>query len=1221
MLTRQAMMGLVVSLAAALPVKGALLSDTFENGLDLWGGTGATVVARSETDHAARLVPGANLARALPYAEMFPPLTLTVEERHLTQTDENGQAMQIMMPGGLTIAPTYRFPWGQSVHVWKGYEWFTAFWVDTGRFNLVETWNTWRLVENGSAAAVYLNGEKVWEDANFNPDYDWDQVVLYYKSGQPGGDYAEFDNVALTCESVVGYDNGTLPGGLAFADGSAGTAALYHFDGTLNSAIGGPAFQGTPGTINYVTGPGGSLGTCAEFPASNPAVRYATDGSLPATQDLQVDVWVKPYVSCFPSVPEVVPVCKNGAYMIAIDRTTRHVVGRLGHGVAGSWDVSVISTKVLGNYDDRWYRISLRYDGTDVLLYINGELAGKANWLGVIQGGGDLTVGSFDSASGPTFAGCLDELRVRSRPTLPWPLNGSKNIVRTGPVLRWPAAPYATSYNIYCGTSSTSPAYQGSVTTTSYTLGTLTSNTTYYWRIDPIVTGGVVLKGDVWNFRAVTTPLGLTVDGGVLKRNGIPFHNIGVNLYDVFNFSLAGNGSYLYDNVTSLLTDTLATLHNGYNIKYLRMMADAELDRNSLYWTDKAEFFRRLDNATRAVGANGLGTIPSFFWNIHALPTYFGEPTTAWADNASKTRMFMRVYIRDMLTRYHDNATCWGWECGCEWPQCVNNDNNTFVPAFAAFGEEVRKYDPYRFLSSGLGDIRWPGEMVSWNPDPINTFGGHWYHLDMPWADTVRGAMDTAIACGKPLFMGEFGGTQSDLSTWPAAFANVMVPTLVNEGVPLAAPWIFEPFGTALPDYLNLECIKAANDSWDAGYFLRDDFESNLFESDELSISKWSRGGWWRDTDKPFSGYHSVKCGLSSSSLTSNVRMDARGYQRITVDFRYQHSALSTNHNVYVQLYNGTSWVTRFTISNSTANGTWLDSSFTIYNSGGDAAFFNSGFRIRFAGSSLGYGEYVWIDDVHVSVGATVQGTVALNGLVGDITTVPVTITVRSDPAERHVVYLNSADQYSFATFQRGIYDVTAQAPGWIIQRQSGIDLTGTGATVNFSLAAQQWVTVLGTVRVGGYVGDNTTVAVRIVLHPTEEGEDLVRQVFLAADGTFSLTDIPMGTYDVFVKGYASLQAELAGVSIMGNPTVLPLIVLTGDDANNDNRVSFEDFALLQNSYGQRGVAGADPLAAAAEMGGVSGICGLPGIVLLVMAGLTSLFMGGDIFRLRDNGV
>ena len=29
--------------------------------------------------------------------------------------------------------------------------------------------------------------------------------------------------------------------------------------------------------------------------------------------------------------------------------------------------------------------------------------------------------------------------RVRSRPTLPWPLNGSKNIVRTGPVLAFVA--------------------------------------------------------------------------------------------------------------------------------------------------------------------------------------------------------------------------------------------------------------------------------------------------------------------------------------------------------------------------------------------------------------------------------------------------------------------------------------------------------------------------------------------------------------------------------------------------------------------------------------------------------------------------------------------------------------------------------------------------------------------------------------------------------------
>lgn len=53
--------------------------------------------------------------------------------------------------------------------------------------------------------------------------------------------------------------------------------------------------------------------------------------------------------------------------------------------------------------------------------------------------------------------------------------------------------------------------------------------------------------------------------------------------------------------------------------------------------------------------------------------------------------------------------------------------------------------------------------------------------------------------------------------------------------------------------------------------------------------------------------------------------------------------------------------------------------------------------------------------------------------------------------------------------------------------------------------------------------------------------------------------------------------------------------MLTGADVNGDNQVGFEDFAVLQNSYGQSGVSAANPLATAAATGG----CGTLGIVLL----------------------
>ena len=70
-------------------------------------------------------------------------------------------------------------------------------------------------------------------------------------------------------------------------------------------------------------------------------------------------------------------------------------------------------------------------------------------------------------------------------------------------------------------------------------------------------------------------------------------------------------------------------------------------------------------------------------------------------------------------------------------------------------------------------------------------------------------------------------------------------------------------------------------------------------------------------------------------------------------------------------------------------------------------------------------------------------------------------------------------------------------------------------------------------------------------------------------------------------------------VTVSTDPTDLGTIVLRAADANGDNQVSFEDFSLLQNNYGQSGTAGANPLAAAAAGG-----CGPLGLLLISVLGL-----------------
>lgn len=86
----------------------------------------------------------------------------------------------------------------------------------------------------------------------------------------------------------------------------------------------------------------------------------------------------------------------------------------------------------------------------------------------------------------------------------PSPANGATNQLTTA-TLSWSAATGATSYDVYFSTvmadvvNGNLAAYQGDQTTRTFNPGTLTNNTTYYWRIDSINEAGVKV-GDVWSF-------------------------------------------------------------------------------------------------------------------------------------------------------------------------------------------------------------------------------------------------------------------------------------------------------------------------------------------------------------------------------------------------------------------------------------------------------------------------------------------------------------------------------------------------------------------------------------------------------------------------------------------------------------------------------------------------------------------------------------------------
>ena len=70
-----------------------------------------------------------------------------------------------------------------------------------------------------------------------------------------------------------------------------------------------------------------------------------------------------------------------------------------------------------------------------------------------------------------------------------------------------------------------------------------------------------------------------------------------------------------------------------------------------------------------------------------------------------------------------------------------------------------------------------------------------------------------------------------------------------------------------------------------------------------------------------------------------------------------------------------------------------------------------------------------------------------------------------------------------------------------------------------------------------------------------------------SAFGSFTLPNVPSGTYDVWIKGAKNLAVLLPSAAINGAVS-LPNVTLPAGDADNNNAVNVLDFGILVNAYG-----------------------------------------------------
>ena len=87
--------------------------------------------------------------------------------------------------------------------------------------------------------------------------------------------------------------------------------------------------------------------------------------------------------------------------------------------------------------------------------------------------------------------------------TNPNPADGATKVSTTAD-LSWTAGADATSHNVYFGTSS-APPFIRNQTATTFDPGTMSTGTTYYWRIDEVGAHGTI-TGTVWSFTTAGPP-------------------------------------------------------------------------------------------------------------------------------------------------------------------------------------------------------------------------------------------------------------------------------------------------------------------------------------------------------------------------------------------------------------------------------------------------------------------------------------------------------------------------------------------------------------------------------------------------------------------------------------------------------------------------------------------------------------------------------------------
>ena len=197
---------------------------------------------------------------------------------------------------------------------------------------------------------------------------------------------------------------------------------------------------------------------------------------------------------------------------------------------------------------------------------------------------------------------------------------------------------------------------------------------------------------------------------------------------------------------------------------------------------------------------------------------------------------------------------------------------------------------------------------------------------------------------------------------------------------------------------------------------------------------------------------------------------------------------------------------------------------------------------------------------------------VANNDTLNTLVNSPATINVLANDSDPNspalALTLSAFTQPAHGTVSKNADNTLTYTPN---SNYAGADtFTYTISNGNFSATAEVAVRVRALASVSGTVlleaVNSAGHSITLKFRPTDGGIPLTQTVTLDANGAFSVSNVPTGTYSLAIKGDKWLQAAVLIDTNSGSVSGIKAN-LTGGDANNDNSVDSTDFGILIGAF------------------------------------------------------